>query len=426
MRKIFVSLLGIANYQPIKYSNGVDISESIRFVQEATLRFYCADWTPNDVAVFFLTKEAKEKNWLNDGHRDRKTGELMTLEGLKSRLENSAINLQIVQQPIPDGLDIEEFWQIFDIIYNVLEEGDQVVFDITYGFRSLPMLLMVLINYAKFLKNIEVLGIYYGAYDAKEHGVAPIIDLTSFSSIQDWTSGADDFLRYGNVKKILELTKQRTQPILAATKGKDKSAKLLNDFSRDLATFTQDLQTCRGRNLIKGVNVANIKTKLPDLKNSFITPLNPILGKIEERMADFDNRESIENGLAAVNWCKENNLVQQGFTLLQETVITAILIAEKLDYSNKIYRNIVSSCFTIVSRKYSEENWTGDAANNKAITQRILDNPLINELKGDYESLGAFRNDLNHAGFTEPRAAADFASKLEKSYNSIKVLLIRK
>ena len=33
-----------------------------------------------------------------------------------------------------------------------MQDGDELYFDLTHGFRYLPMLVMVLINYSKFLK----------------------------------------------------------------------------------------------------------------------------------------------------------------------------------------------------------------------------------------------------------------------------------
>jgi len=63
---------------------------------------------------------------------------------------------------IPDGKDTDEIWEIFDIIYNALEEDDNIYIDITHSFRYLPMLLLVLLNYAKYLKNIKIKQITYG------------------------------------------------------------------------------------------------------------------------------------------------------------------------------------------------------------------------------------------------------------------------
>src|SRR5580658_7941970 len=39
---------------------------------------------------------------------------------------------------IPDGRSPEEFWDIFNVVAEVVPNGEEVILDITHGFRSLP------------------------------------------------------------------------------------------------------------------------------------------------------------------------------------------------------------------------------------------------------------------------------------------------
>ena len=61
---------------------------------------------------------------------------------------------------IPEGKSTEEMWELFEVIYSQLQEGDELYLDITNSFRYLPMLLVVLVNYAKMLKNVTVKAIF--------------------------------------------------------------------------------------------------------------------------------------------------------------------------------------------------------------------------------------------------------------------------
>ena len=92
---------------------------------------------------------------------------------------------ELTPKDIKDGKDTDEIWEIFDVIYNEINDGDELFLDITHAFRYLPMLLTVLINYSKFLKKITVKSITYGNFMA-EGDLKPIMDLTSISVLQDY------------------------------------------------------------------------------------------------------------------------------------------------------------------------------------------------------------------------------------------------
>lgn len=115
---------------------------------------------------------------------------------------------------IVDGKDESEMWEIFKTVYDLLKDEDEVYFDLTHAFRYLPMLVLVLGNYAKFLKNITVKGISYGNYESRTDDEAPIVDLLPLSVLQNWTHAAADFLENGSVSRLVELSKHQISPIL--------------------------------------------------------------------------------------------------------------------------------------------------------------------------------------------------------------------
>src|SRR5690606_25471743 len=245
--------------------------------------------------------------------------------------------------PIKKGSSTNELWDIFKTVYDLLEPNDKVIFDITHGFRSLPMLNMVLINYAKLLKNIEVLGVYYGAYDAEKikskngkREFSPIWNLKSFVELQDWTNAANIFLNTGNA---LDLVKQIQD---------EENLELRNGLN----SLSKNILVNRGLKIIEGTEIISLRNALQRIENKNLkpdeTPLKPILEKIRNKFDYYKENHPI-NGFLAAKWAMENGLIQQAATMLEEAVITFVLFEinqeDKINISD--IRLSVSAAITI-------------------------------------------------------------------------------
>ena len=72
MARVYISFLGTNDYLTCTYFYKDNEMQNVRFVQEATLNFFCSQWTSEDRILIFATGDAYEKNWLDNGHKDRK------------------------------------------------------------------------------------------------------------------------------------------------------------------------------------------------------------------------------------------------------------------------------------------------------------------------------------------------------------------
>ena len=97
-------------------------------------------------------------------------------DGLKQQFrEEFGDRIPISAVLIPQGSDTEEMMEIFQTIYKMVSFGEEIVFDVTHSFRSIPFLAASVLNYAKTMKNCSLRGIYYGAFEAKDdQGVTPL------------------------------------------------------------------------------------------------------------------------------------------------------------------------------------------------------------------------------------------------------------
>lgn len=192
-RKVFTSVLGTGFYGACKYVKDGFVSTETRFIQQATLEYVKAhEWGATGYWYFFIDSKAKETtNWDKTiaSRQNMRLNISESYEGLESILEKMELLLFKCQSVyIHDGKDEDEMWGIFNEIFNQIEEGDELYFDLTHSFRYLPMLVLVLNNYAKFLKNVTTKHISYGNYEARNtsKNEAPIVDLLPLS-LQDWT-----------------------------------------------------------------------------------------------------------------------------------------------------------------------------------------------------------------------------------------------
>ena len=427
MRQVYISFLGANRYSDCIYFLDKSSAPLTRFVQEATLRFFCSEWQEKDQVLIFTTQLAYEKNWLDDGHKDNHSG-------LGSRIETLGLKAGVKQVSIPDGHSEKEIWEIFEIMFNRLSEGDEVVFDITHAFRSIPMLAIVVLHYAKVLKRINLQGIYYGAFEslgpsektksmAPEKRKAPVLDLTAFDHLLDWSLAVDRFLGAGDAKAISALAKGAVAPFIEKSRGKDEAASAIKYFADALDTFTRNLSSCRGPDI--SASVEHLRAELNKSRNiELLKPIVPLFEIIHREIAGF-NSDPIHDGLKAARWCLDHNLIQQGYTILVETVITYWVLSAGDDPKDENSRLIASQAATIFLKKKTESEWTPPAKEHPEDARRYVE--VISQNKSIAiicDTLREYRNDLNHAGYKKERyAALLFSKKLEEFIKKIEEAL---
>ena len=426
MRRVFLSFLGTNNYIPCNYLLGNLRIENIRFVQEANISYLCKDWDSNDQILICTTDESHDKNWLDNGHKD-KEGLPITCEGLDTRLKRFDLFVPVEEIKIPSGKSEEEIWDIFDVIFQQLKNEDQLYLDITHAFRSLPMLAMVILNYAKVMSNVSVQSISYGAMEAlgsvqdvKELGIeqrnVPVFDLLPFDQLQDWIIAVDRFTGSGDGKMIQRLADKNIRPILKETKGKHEDAAAIRNLGKSLVDFSSVIATCRGREFSVCANI--LRESLQKVQNQkLIKPLKPLLHKLEPVIAAFKGDETTD-GIAAAHWCLDHDLYQQGYTILQETMITYILhLGAGKDGRDKDERTIVNQAVTILKKDLPEDKWEAPARDNKTITRLLI--AWLHHQDDLLKCMGNIsitRNDLNHAGQRDNAMSPDKISNQLRNY----------
>lgn len=427
-RKLFISVLGTGLYEKSVYTQRDFRSSETRFIQQATLELIgCKEtWTEEDRVCILLTDKAKELNWEVSSREHPHTKEKIAYEGLNTLLQSMDLCPQITPVSICDGKNENEMWKIFQTTFELIQDGDELYFDLTHSFRYLPMLILVLSNYAKFLKNIRIAHISYGNYEARNEEGSPIVDLLPLTVLQDWTFAAADFLHNGRSEQLTQLTQQVFKPILRDTRGEDQQAQALRKFSEALNNITNNLQMCRGLNITKDKDICRLKKSIDQLSEDIIAPLVPVVKRIERSFTKFIPDSNILNGLHAAQWCYDNHMYQQSITILQETIVTYICNKNELSVTDKDARALVNTAFYIVDEKLQQEEKKWKLPNfgkgNEAIDKvsELIKYPDIEKLSSSFKTATDVRNDFNHAGFRpNPMTADKLAHKIEESINKV-------
>lgn len=324
MSKLFVTVLGTGNYFDCYYCKD-DKSFRTPFIQEALMNFlYKNENKFEDFEMkILLTEKARDKNYYGENK-------------LEAILKKYDITPELVI--IPEGKTSDELWDIFDKVSETIDESASelssshesldVNIDITHSLRNIPMQIVVAMNYLTLFNNVNLEGIYYGAFELGETKIddkffenksildklynsqninttvldklksanscddlddevkneilsnsrnykgvtishAPICNLDAYYDLLKWTNAINSFIKCGNTLEIKELSRKERSLAFQSKRKNTSNIKLLDNVSQRLDHFTNCINTCRGMNGKKAKDELNsIKVAAENLYES--------------------------------------------------------------------------------------------------------------------------------------------------------------
>lgn len=321
---------------------------------------------------------------------------------------------------IPNGKTEDEFWITFDKITSVINQSDEVVFDITHGFRSQPFIVIVLLLYLKTLKNIKINNIIYGAFEAKDdNGISPVFELRSFVDLIEWSNAVREFTENGNMKHFKTLLAEIHKNTYL-NKMKNPSKQLLG-VGKDLEALTDGFDTIRLNEILETTSNFNLRLKdvLNDLENHIqAKPFKSLFETIVNKFLPISNAEKeifsekgFEAQKAIINWYIETHKYQKAITLAREYVVSKFMIEIDNIHNTKLIDH---------DSRLNSENILGE------LVQKLKkDNGSISKRQSEYANLWAkivdIRNDINHAGMNKDpkssRCIIEQVTKITKTIN---------
>ncbi|MCD6460470.1 hypothetical protein J7L67_07370 [bacterium] len=368
-RKIFITSIGTSCYPETQYSYNGKIEIS-RFAPVA-IKKLIPD-LENAETYLFLSKEALEKNGV----------------ALKE-----SIGAELISIPIPVGK--EDFNEIFSIIESKVGESMQLYLDITNALRSLQMIFFAISIYFTGLKNIEIKGIYYGAFEQKKDNKAPVIDLLPIVEAIELFYASRMFRDYGVSALIGEKLEQEQQrlrsekKVVSAPKTFIKTGRILKKISLGLANADAMFIASKCINLTK---VSKSDTEF----HSFLPLSETLIKSIKKAYKAFSDplevnaltEKELQREERIIEWYMNHEQYKNALSLMREWLVNKLLFfSEKrdiwLDYEK--------------ARKFAERKIN---LLIKLLKDKKLFSPDMKKFAKVAQKIFLMRNKVSHGGFS--------------------------
>ncbi len=291
-------------------------------------------------------------------------------------LLSECVGIPIHLNLIPYGQDEAEQIEILRALAAHVARHDEVVLDVTHGFRHLPMLGLISALYLRDAVKSQIKGIYYGLFDP-DTGMAQVYELSGLLHLADWAQAVARYDQSADYGVFV--------PLLAKDGiGDDKLAAL-----KRAAYYERTFNVSQARQ--------SLGTFLPVLDGDLGPTAALFAPALKERMS----------------WVKSNHLVAHQKSL-------AWLFLEQRDYPRAC---IFAQEAFITSLLRADERAFEYATRDKAITEFHDGKRGEKSLRAAYGRLTKFRNAFAHGNRPSMASDATITKDEEKVAEELRSLL---
>lgn len=398
---ILFTFLGAGQYVETIYTLG-DERHTSHYSPAASARFLGVQ-----AVVAFLTAEAEK------AHR----------EGLEKALPSGCL-LRCI--PIPYGRDEGEFWEIFQTLSQEASTADDQSWDVTHGFRSLPLLTMLTLTFLRSGLGIKPSKVLYSLYE-KDAESCPMIDLAPMLDLMDWASAANTFTRYGDSRPLAALLNNVRNGFMREgprTKDQRVSMKPVTDLASKMEDLSLSLAFIRPETVVQSAE--RLKEYIPVVENALkfsprtrpLSLLLPGIGRAYQPLAPQEGAAAVQlsSWLNLIDWYIEHGNYIQAATLEEEWVISWLMVitGNGSSIANVDLRRNLTESFNKDVRDFIDSK---KIPNDLEAIQGIRDLFVI------WYRLVEARNDLNHAGMRpQPKEPAAIIETVQETLKVLKQL----
>jgi len=324
---------------------------------------------------------------------------------------------------IEKGSTPDELWSVFGAVVAAVPRDSRVVFDITHGFRSLPLVSVLAVAFLWTARNVQLRALVYGAFEARtgDPPVAPVFDLTPMVNLLEWIAAVERFRHHLDgepLQHLLETIQRQAH--------KDKSEnppRQLSSIGKALNRLSDALLLGRVREVITEAprlskslaseNVANEAGRWAKPFGLMLEPLQSLFAQLGgQSEADLDAHRR----LAEVY--NERGLYPQAITLLREWLISEACRLAGLSDAQILDANERERIEKILGQTLAAANPISGVARP---TDSWLDEFAQAGLLAVWLKVPDVRNDIDHAGMRlNPQSANSLIDNVEKLFEQTK------
>lgn len=339
-RRVFVCFLGTGvegkkpGYLELCYSHPNGSSYKTRFAQRAIIE--AAGAASFDSIVLFVTEKSKEKHL-----------ELLQKELLEIGCREEAFH---VREEVLDAQTTEEQWKWFELLLACIQDGDEVVFDFTHGFRSVPIVFSTAIAYLQRVRSFKLAHAFYGYMETKSECDGPgkggsevpkpkaegpkpgrIIDMAPFFRINDWTDAVSRLVHSADAGRLAELAETADEVGSFAELRDPELVRALTDLTAAIKDVrVNDVGAAAGKAL------SIVKAMHERCKGADRQLLQMVIEKFGElgRHVESDGYDEayFQVQYALVEMLLEHELFMQAFTAMRESVASLGMLGVRGKY----------------------------------------------------------------------------------------------
>jgi len=238
------------------------------------------------------------------------------------------------------GQNENEMWDNFEIMYEInkyISKGDEVYLDITHAFRSLPILLFIVMEFMHMMReDFKLSGLLYGMLSSNK---SPVIDLKIFFELLDWAKAVNNFKKHANATQLVDLMKE---------------SDIDKEVRKTFFNLNQNIRIANMSSLWQFIKNAHKKIKYINQSNNKIVKLlsKDVLDMVErlnkDKMSDFQYELAL--------WFYENKNYALSYLVLAEAIITKT-VELKLPGENLFDKDVREEAKRRIDRPYDKYYW---------------------------------------------------------------------
>lgn len=315
MANLFISFLGLGNprrnfaldlgageqahvgYESLPHRLGSQPICITSFSQEAAV---LASGLKFDRLVLLVTPESRQRHE----------------QALRARLSARGVDgsIQIAELPSSDQSQSAQ-WDWFETVFKAIERDDEVVFDFTHGFRSVPIVLSSAIG---FVQQVKPFRLRHAFYTFKREEDAELVDLAPFYEINRWSQAVGTLVRGGDASHLAEVAGDETSSAFRALSD-PQLVHGLEDLTRAVKDVDMNGITARAGAVLDRVTfLLSSKTDAPE--RHLLALVTSKFGALAVEDSGRVDADYFTVQLALARVMLAHGLRMQGYTLMRELV----------------------------------------------------------------------------------------------------------